>query len=168
MSSNTTNFYSAVDRWLETCFQEQPGSPNTASSPPQLYTPPTSTSSARRKRTLDMSEPRFKNPQKRQRTGCGGDAFSEQSASDIAITELSEKTRLSQPSFASWLSPKRATSPVWDLMSDLRVSRPAILCEIPSAVTLPKHVSTLQRGLMEHLEEAIIPLGLKVAMPHQF
>ena len=162
MSSNTTNFYSAVDRWLETCFQEQPGSPNTASSPPQLYTPPTSTSSARRKRTLDMSEPRFKNPQKRQRTGCGGDAFSEQSASDITITERSGRARPSQPSFTGRSSPKRTTSPARDLMNNLRVSRSAILCEmpsailceIPSAVKLPEHASTLQRALMEHLKEA--------------
>ena len=49
-----------------------------------------------------------------------------------------------------------------------RASKSAILCEIPSTVTLPKPASNLQRDLMERLKKAIIPLDLKVAMLHQF
>jgi hypothetical protein len=167
MTANTTS-HSAVARWLETCSSEQLGSLNAASSQPQLFTPPTSTSSARRKRMRDMSEPRSRSPQKRQRTRHDDDVSSEQSASDIAITELSERTRLSQLSFSGRSNPKRATSPVRDLLNDLRVSKPAILCEIPSTVTLPMHASTLQRVLVERLEEAIIPLGLRVITSYQF
>ncbi|KAF2633281.1 hypothetical protein BU25DRAFT_2998 [Macroventuria anomochaeta] len=166
MAARTTKHRSVIDQWLETCFLEQPGALSAASPQPQLFTPPTSTSSARRKRPRDMSEPRPRSSQKRQRTRREDDVFSEQSASDVAITELSEKTRLSQPSFSGRSGPKRATSPVRDLMNDLRVSKPAILCEIPSTVSLPQHASTLQRGLMERLDEAIIPLGLKVTMSH--
>jgi hypothetical protein len=167
MTTSTSECYAAVHQWLETCSDEQSEPPSVPSLHPQLLTPPTSISSARRKRTRDMSGPQSRSPQKRQRTIRDDDVFPEQSASDVGVTELSERTRLSQPSVSGRSSPKRATSPVRDLMNDLRVSKPAILCEIPSAVTLPEHASTLQRGLTDRLEEAIIPLDLRVVMPCQ-
>lgn len=109
-----------------------------------------------------MPEPRSQSPQKRQRRiPDEDDIFPDQSASDIGVTELSERTRLSRPSHSAGSSPKRATSPVRDLLNDLRVSKPSVLCEIPSSVTLPEHAASLQRNLMDHLEERLIPAGLK-------
>ena len=113
-----------------------------------------------------MHEPRSQGPQKRQRRiPDEEDIFPDQSASDIGVTELSERTRLSRPSHSTGSSPKRATSPVRDLLNDLRVSKPSVLCEIPSSVTLPERAASLQRNLMDHLEERLIPAGLKVTKP---
>jgi hypothetical protein len=115
-----------------------------------------------------MPEPRSWSPQKRQRmVRDDDDLFPNQSASDVGITELSERTRLSQPSHSVGSSPKRATSPVRDLLNDLRVSKPAVLCEIPSAIMLPERALALQRSLMDRLEEELIPMGLKVMISCQ-
>lgn len=152
MTASPTECDVAVYRWLRECFSEQPELPSVSSLQPRLLT---STSLAGRKRTRDMSGHRSRSPQKRQRTVPDD---GEWSTSEVALTELSDRTRLSRPSLAGR---SRATSPVRDLMNDLRVSKPAIMCEIPSAVMLPELASNLQRDLMERLEEAIIPLGLK-------
>lgn len=159
MTTHTPEGHISIDKWLETYSNEPPDFPLIPAEP---LTPPTSTLSVQRKWTRDMAEPRSRSPQKRQRmVRDDDDLFPDQSASGVGITELSERTRLSQPSHSVGSSPKRATSPVRDLLNDLRVSKPAVLCEIPSAVTLPERALALQRSLMDHLEEELIPVGLK-------
>ncbi|PSN73795.1 hypothetical protein BS50DRAFT_195981 [Corynespora cassiicola Philippines] len=128
--------------------------------------PSTPTLSGKRKRGRSMPEPRSHSPQKRQRRlPDDDDIFPDQSASDMGVTELSERTKLSRPSQSAGSSPKRATSPVRDLLNDLRVSKPSVLCEIPSSVTLPERAAALQRRLMDELEERLIPASLKVMGP---
>jgi len=113
-----------------------------------------------------MPDPRPQSPSKRQRRlRDDDDIFPGQSASDIGITELSERTKLSRPSQSAGSSPKRAASPVRDVLNDLRVSNPSVLCEIPSSVILPERAAALQRSLMDHLDEGLIPAGLKVMEP---
>jgi hypothetical protein len=164
MTTSIAECHIAVHEWLKACSYEQAESPRVSSLQPRLLTPPTSISTVRRKRKRDMSTSTSRSPQKRQRSIRDDDVFPEQSASGVGVTELSERTKLSQPSVSGRSSPKRATSPVRDLLNDLRVSKPAISCELPSSVTLPEHASNLQRVLMDRLEEAIIPLQLKVGM----
>ncbi|CAD6442215.1 1ef9a539-42cc-4dd9-89f6-13898e29da70 [Sclerotinia trifoliorum] len=135
---------SSVDKWLQTYVNEPPDT--------QPLTP--STSSVRGKRTRDMSEPRI--AEKRRRTAPDDDdLFPDQSASRNERLDLSEKTRLSHPSQSVTLSPIRC------LLRDLRLSKPSILCEIPSAVTLPERVLALQQSLVDQLEDGLIPVGLK-------
>ncbi|KAF7857328.1 hypothetical protein EAF04_009569 [Stromatinia cepivora] len=145
---------SSVYKWLQTYTDEPPDTPVI---PTEQLTPLTSTSSVRWKRTRDM--PDHQSPEKRRRIARDDDdLLPDQSASGIG---MSEKTRLSHPSQSVGSTPKRATSPVRGLLRDLSMSKPAILCEIPSAVTLPERALVLQRSLMDRLEEDLIPVGLK-------
>ncbi|KAK3216149.1 hypothetical protein GRF29_8g2368657 [Pseudopithomyces chartarum] len=155
-----------VEEWLSsfssklgTCrsIPAQPLTPSSLRSSPLIPA-----QSGKRKRSRSMPEPRPQCPQKRQRRlRSDNDIFPDQSASDIGITELSERTRLSRPSQYAGSSPKRTTSPVRDLLKDLRVLKPSIFCEIPSSVILPESAAALQQSLMDRLEEGLIPASLK-------
>ncbi|PVH94221.1 hypothetical protein DM02DRAFT_199186 [Periconia macrospinosa] len=113
----------SIKKWLETCSNEPPDSPLIPAqplTPSSLRSSPSiSTWSGKRKRRSSMPEPRSQSPQKRQRRlrdDDDNDVFPDQSASDVGITELSERTRLSRPLHSAGSSPKRATSPVRDLL----------------------------------------------------
>lgn len=159
-----------IQYWLKNISCESPDlsiltvEPLTPASSPQslLF----SQSPVDRGRKRKMPQPRSQSPQKRQRTNLDDDEVRpEQSASAVCLTELSEMTRLSHPSRSAVPSPKRATSPVRDLLLDLRVSKPSVLCELPFTVELPERALKLQRSLMDGLGEGIIPGGLKVKIP---
>ena len=159
-----------VEEWLSSfsnklgTYRSIPAQPLTPSS--LRSSPSIPAQSGKRKRSRSMPEPRSQSPQKRQRRlRSDDDIFPDQSASDIGITELSERTRLSRPSQSAGSSPKRTTSPVRDLLNDLRVSKPSIFCEIPSSVVLPESAAALQQSLMDRLEEGLIPASLKVRNP---
>ena len=159
-----------VEEWLSSLSNKlpeprpitaQPLTPSSFRSSPSIPA-----GSGKRKRSRSMPEPRSQSPQKRQRRLHNeDDIFPDQSASDAGITELSERTRLSRPSQSAGSSPKRTISPVRDLLNDLRVSNPSILCEIPSSVILPESAAALQQSLMNRVEEGLIPAGLKVGKP---
>jgi hypothetical protein len=117
------------------------------------------------KRRLSMERP--KSPQKRQRVlRDDEDIDPDQSASIVNPTELSERTTLSH-SRSAVLSPKRAVSPVRDLLNDLRAATPAVMCELPFTLgsRVPERVRSLQRLLSDNLEAGVIPMGLKVYSP---
>ncbi|GAB1203607.1 hypothetical protein APSETT445_002243 [Aspergillus pseudonomiae] len=107
-------------------------------------TPTQSTSPAKRQRDLDDAD----------------NVHPDQSASAIAATELSERTRLSYRLSSS--TSKRAGSPVRDLLNDLRASKPAVFCELPFTIPLPENATVLCTTLTEGLHERVIPIGLKV------
>lgn len=171
MTMHTPDEQTSVNRWLEKVSSESPDFPVLSAeplTPPPSFSGHSSASPAQRKRTRNTPELPSQSPQKRQRTLRDDDNICpDQSASDIAVTELSGRTRRSHPSHSIGSSPKRTTSPVRDLLSDLRVSKPAILCEIPSTTTLPERAAALQRSVMDCLDEKLIPLGLKVMISDQ-
>jgi hypothetical protein len=98
MTMSIAGCHIAVYEWLKACSYEQAEPPRVLSLQPRLLTPPTSISTVRRKRKRDMSTSTSRSPQKRQRSIRDDDVFPEQSASGVGVTELSERTRLSQPS----------------------------------------------------------------------
>ena len=133
--------------------------------PVDIDTPPvssrgTATQLARdRKRKINRSE----SPAKRQRTeNRDEEILPDQSASVAAVSELSERTRLSHPSQSTSTRTKRAVSPVRDLLNDLRVSRPAIVCDIPFTTALPEKVAPLHNIINQSLHEGVIPAQLRV------
>jgi hypothetical protein len=159
-----------VEEWLSRfsnklgTYRSIPAQPLTPSS--LRSSPSIPAQSGKRKRSRSVLEPRPQCSQKRQRRlRSDDDIFQDQSASDIGITELLERTRLSRPSQSAGSSPKRTTSPVRDLLKDLRVLKPSIFCEIPSSVILPESAAALQQSLMDRLEEGLIPASLKIRNP---
>ncbi|OGM50938.1 hypothetical protein ABOM_000522 [Aspergillus bombycis] len=142
---------SAVWRWLRDVPCERVATPpDTAPSSPS--------NNLKRKGTRTA---RSTSPAKRQRILDDADnVYPDQSASAIAATELSERTKpfYRLPSSAS----KRAVSPVRDLLNDLRASKPAVFCELPSTIPLPENAYALCITLTEGLHERVIPIGLKM------
>jgi len=118
---------------------------------------------AHSKRKYKMSSSRSESPRKRARVAEGEDVLPEQSASVVSPTELTHRTRLTQPGRSNNSSPTRSISPVRDLFNELRLSSPAIHCVPPAGVHLPENATSLRRHLTEGFGEKIIPIGLKVS-----
>ncbi|KAE8369729.1 hypothetical protein BDV27DRAFT_152810 [Aspergillus caelatus] len=140
----------AVWRWLRDVPCE------TVATPPDT-TPSSPSSNLKRKRIVTA---RSTSPAKRQRIlDDANNVHPDQSASAIAVTELTERTRLSHRSPSS--PSKRAVSPIRDLLNDLRASKPAIFCELPFTIALPENAAALCTTLTQGLHERVIPIGLK-------
>lgn len=104
---------------------------------------------------------RSQSPLKRQRIGNNEEILPDQSAS--VISDLSENTRLSQSQSTSTRT-KRAASPVRKVLNDLRIFRPAILCDIPYTVALPEKAKHVYNIIDKSRYEGVIPAQLRVSM----
>lgn len=163
MTTAPERCWNHIENWLDNIPCDLRYAPEPCAEPSTPLTPPPSLlpqSSTDRKRKCEMQGQRSASPTKRRRTE--EEITPDQSASVVAATELSERTTLSHRSRSAISSPKRGTSPVRDLLNDLRASKPAILCELPFTVDIPESVSKLQKAITEDLGKHIIPMGLRV------
>lgn len=151
----TSDSSSSVRRWLSGCSEAQ--SRPTPPHPQESYQRH-SYSTARQKKRQRMSS-RGSSPRKRSRID-DDQILPNQSASVVAISELTDRTRLTDASHTS--NPSRPTSPVRDLFNELRLSKPAIYCKRPKGILLPGSVLALRKHLTENFGSKVIPANLKV------
>jgi hypothetical protein len=160
IDAQTSDSSSAVNRWLSGCFEAQshPTPPHSQESDQKH-----SYSTARQKKRRRMSS-RSSSPRKRPRIE-DDQILPDQSASVAAISELTDRTRLTHASYSHTSSPSRPTSPVRDLFNELRLSKPAIYCKRPKGILLPDSVLALRKHLTENFGSKVIPANLKVLLP---
>ncbi|KAH8430643.1 uncharacterized protein LDX57_008306 [Aspergillus melleus] len=102
-----------------------------------------------RKRKSHRSE----DPANRQCGSNNDEILPDQSASAAALSDLESHSTSTRH--------KRTVDWVRDLLHDLRVSRPAILCDVPSTIALPERVMPVYEIISQSLEEGVIPAQLK-------
>jgi hypothetical protein len=157
IDAQTSGFSSAVHLWLSGCSEAQlhPTPPHSQESVRRRSC--STTQKKRRRRSSRSSSPR-----KRSRIE-DDQILPDQSASVAAISELTDRTRLTLASHTS--SPSRPASPVRDLFNELRLSKPAIYCKRPKGILLPGSVLALRKHLTENFGSKVIPANLKVLQP---
>ncbi|TKA79582.1 hypothetical protein B0A49_08194 [Cryomyces minteri] len=107
-----------------------------------------------------MSSSRSSSPRKRSRVD-DDLVLPDQSASVTAISELTDRTRLTHTTRSHASSPGRPTSPVRDVFNELRLSRPAIYCKRPKGVYLPERALALRKHLTDGFGSKVIPMCFK-------
>ncbi|KAE8150278.1 hypothetical protein BDV25DRAFT_172276 [Aspergillus avenaceus] len=105
----------------------------------------------RKKRAISMPPSRQLSPSKRQRTDVDDSDQRTTNASEISISDRT-KFRSSASNNTS-----RQTSPARDIFNQLRLAKPAIICEPQSTGFIPNTVLSLRKRLTDGFGQKVIP-----------